>query len=211
MKVPDFFSRGARPACLTSARAVANRCRVAGLGQDRRGADRGQAVDGGDQLGEPQLVEHRGHSGLGVGQFAAGYRPSPRAAAAPARSAPRRCAITPVGSASAAKSLRTIRRHGLCPPRLVISRRTAVSNLASTEPAGAVQVAAVAVEDHPQRCGPGLGPERPVRCLQRRRPHALEQVTHLAGPGRRASTISRSRRAPRCRSRPQVSSTGSGA
>src|SRR5271166_1509053 len=42
--------------------------RVAGLGEDRGGADRRQPVDGGDQFGQAQRVEHGGHAGLDVGE-----------------------------------------------------------------------------------------------------------------------------------------------
>nr|WP_245567146.1 hypothetical protein [Nocardia vinacea] len=41
---------------------------VAGSGQDRRCTDRRESGDGGDQVGEPKLVEHVDHSGLGVGE-----------------------------------------------------------------------------------------------------------------------------------------------
>ena len=53
--------------------------------------------------------------------------------------------MTPAWSAKAAKRLRAIRRQGFCPPRRVISRRTAVSNRAHPSRAGAVQVAGVAI------------------------------------------------------------------
>jgi hypothetical protein len=47
----------------------------AGLGQDRRRADHGQAGDRGDQLGQPQFVQDRCHPGLGVQQPAVGLEP----------------------------------------------------------------------------------------------------------------------------------------
>jgi hypothetical protein len=45
---------------------------VAGLGQDRAGADRGQPGDGLDQFGEPERVEHADHAGLDAGQLGTG-------------------------------------------------------------------------------------------------------------------------------------------
>jgi hypothetical protein len=60
---------------LTNARAVANRYGVAGLGQDRGRANRGQASDRGDQLGQPELVKDAGHPLLGVAQPAVGFQP----------------------------------------------------------------------------------------------------------------------------------------
>jgi len=60
---------------LTSARALENRVGVAGLGEDGRGADRGEPRDAGHQPGQAELVEDLNHAGLddrglgaGVGQ-----------------------------------------------------------------------------------------------------------------------------------------------
>ena len=77
------------------------------------------------------------------------------------------------------------------------------------EASGAVQVPAVAVHHHGHRRDPGGGAERVLGRLEGGGPHALEQVADLLEP-RTCSSMSCSRRAPRCRSRPQVSSTGSG-
>ena len=51
------------------------------------------------------------------------------------------------------------------------------------EAPGAGQVAAVALADHAHRGGPGPGPERLLRGVQRRRPDALEQGAHLLDLG----------------------------
>ena len=48
---------------------------------------------------------------------------------------------------------------------------------------GAVQVAAVAVQDHGQRRGPGAGPKRLPGGPQRGRPHTLQQVADLLDLG----------------------------
>jgi hypothetical protein len=58
---------------LTTARAE-EPGQVAGLGQDRRSADRGQPVDGGHQVSELELAEDGDHPGLdghlvGAGSF----------------------------------------------------------------------------------------------------------------------------------------------
>ena len=48
---------------------------VAGLGQDRGGADRGQAGDRGDQAGQSELVQDGDHPLLGVGEAGLGVAP----------------------------------------------------------------------------------------------------------------------------------------
>ena len=90
-----------------------------------------------------------------------------------------RCASTPAGSARAVNSLRTIRRHGRCPPRRVTSCVRRRSNRAAPEAAGALQVAAVTADDHGQGGDPGGRLERVLRGLQGGGPHALEQVADL--------------------------------
>ena len=75
VKVPDSFCRGARPACLTSARAVAN----------RRGSPVSARIVAAPTAEMPVIevtssvssssVEHGNHALLGVGQLVLGLRP----------------------------------------------------------------------------------------------------------------------------------------
>jgi hypothetical protein len=102
---------------------------VAGLGQDRRGADRGEAGDGGDQLGQLQLIEDADRPGFGVGQLVFCVLPVPQKELDSLQ-----CAAAmgeyPVWSVNAANRCRTILSDGFCPPWRVMSRRTACSNRA---------------------------------------------------------------------------------
>ena len=152
---------------------------VAGLGQDRGGPDRGQPVDAAWPARSAPARPGRRPSGSRCRPAWSWRGPSPSITQAIRSNAAGRCARTPAGSVRAANRRRTIRRQGRCPPRRVTSLRTARSNRAGPEAAGAVQVPAVTVDDHGQGGDPGGGAERPVRGLQGGGPHALEQVADL--------------------------------
>ena len=124
-------------------------------------------------------------------------------------SAPRRCAVTPAGSVSAAKIFPAMRRHGFCPPWRRIRRRTACSK--RTAPRRRVRA----------RSPPSRSTITVSAAIQVRDRNGCWAVSNAAGQTQSSrsricwswlpiSVSSCSRRAPRCRSRAQVSSTGSG-
>jgi hypothetical protein len=101
-------------------------------------------------------------------------------------SAPGRCAITPAGSASAANTSRTMRRHGFRLPR----RGDRALEPEHPEPPGAGQVPAIPASDHPQSRGPGPGPsgsatsagQRPVRATAAQRPLCRRRLLNFPPP-----------------------------
>lgn len=62
---PRGVVAGAEPGVLDQCAGAGEPGRVAGLGQDGRGTDRGDSGDGGGQGGEAELVEDAEHAGLG--------------------------------------------------------------------------------------------------------------------------------------------------
>ena len=105
-RVAEVCSEGFSPACLTTARAEANRV-SSPVWPDDRGADRRQPVDAGDQLRQPQLFEHGGHPVLCIGPPGQ-QRPPVTHQQVHAFERAARCAITPPGSVSASHSPFTI-------------------------------------------------------------------------------------------------------
>ena len=196
-------SRGARPACLTTRPGGGEPGQVAGLGQDRRGPDRGQPVDGGDQRRSGRARRGRRPSG-----------PRCRPAWRWASSQSARIQLDPL------ERRRPVREH---PGRVGQRGEQACGRSAGTArpaPAGDLARAPPARTGPARAGGCGPGPRRHGRTttviaatqvgdrngcfavVQRGRPHALEQVADLLHAARRARSSSCSRRAPRCRSRP---------
>ena len=182
--------------------------RVAGLGQDRRRAHRRQSGDRGDQISELKLIEHLGHPRFGVGELGGGGLPVLQQERDPLQ-----------------------RTAAVCDHTCGVGQRgEQVANDAQRSP-----LSATAGDLTP--CGL-LEPDSPRRRVRARSPPSRSQITpiaaahvcdrngcraHSSAAGQTHSsnaricwtcpTISRtscSRRAPRCRNRPHVSSTGSG-
>ena len=151
---------------------------VAGLGQDRRGPDRGQPVDGASQLGQPELIQDGDHACLGVGQLGPGVVPvlddpgDPFERGRPVRQHPGR-----VGQGG--EHLPHDPQAGTLPAAAGDLFSDGSFEPGRPEASGAVQVAAVTVDDHGHRGHPGRRAERSVRSFQRGGPHALEQVADL--------------------------------
>ena len=142
-------------------------------------SDQKNPGDRGDQPAQAELVQDTGHPGLGLGEALVGQRPVSEEQLHPFQGA------GPVhghaaGSVSAAKSLPTQdAQGGFLPAAAGDLASDYLLEQAGAEASGAAEVAAVAVDDHPERGDPGPGPERLPGALQRGRPDALEQVPHL--------------------------------
>ena len=154
----------ARPACLTTARGLSNR--VGSPVSARVGrADRGQPVDGGDQPGQAELVEHVDHARLDVGESPRRVLPVGEYQRCPLQGAGR-CAVTPAGSASASKPRRRSAGTAAAPPRG--SRGGLRRSNRAARAAAAGQVAAVPGPGPPPSPRTRSGPERLPRTAARR-------------------------------------------
>jgi hypothetical protein len=173
---------------------------VAGLGQDRRGTDRGQPDDGVTRsvsCSSSRTASMRA-SVPDSRRWLSDQSPSNRCTRS---SAPTRWAVTPRGSSSAANRLRTIRRDGFWPPRRVISRRTTLFEAGRPKRRGSCQLVVVAVADHADGCRPDAGPER-LTAVSRAAGQTYSSRARICWIWLTMSTSSCSRRAPRWRSLP---------
>jgi hypothetical protein len=153
---------------------------VAGLGQDRGGADGARPL-----MEQPRPVSWSSSRTATMRAAVSARRvwaccQSSRISLIRSK-APGRCAITPAGSLNAVTRFRTIRSVGFCPPRVTMTARTARSKRArprrrvraSSPPRSTITLnAAIHVLDR-NGCRGGV---------QRGRPEAFEQVTHLLKP-----------------------------
>ena len=184
MNVPESFSRGARPACFTRARAVLNRRGSPLSARIAAAPTGGDTGDRGDQRGQFAVRPARRPSGPRCRP--ADPRSSTQSVSSSCHSFERTAAmiehprvVAQRGEQFADDPQRTAR----CPPRLAISRLHCLFEPGQSEPAGPVQVTAVAVADNAHRRGPAARLERMVRRVQRRRARHIRAAHESAGSG----------------------------
>ena len=141
-------------------------------------SDQKNPGDRGDQPAQAELVQDTGHPGLGLGEALVGQRPVSEEQLHPFQGA------GPVGDdpgrvGQGAEQSAQDPQAGFLPAAADDLASDYLLEPAGAEASGAAEVAAVAVDDHPERGDPGPGPERLPGALQRGRPDALEQVPHL--------------------------------
>ncbi|WP_461122888.1 hypothetical protein [Saccharothrix stipae] len=143
-----------------------------------RGPEHGQPGDRADQCGQADLVYDTGHQRLDLGRASFGV-----VAVGQEESHPFQCPTSvrdhSGGVGQDGEQVARDPQRGLeCAPPNDLAPH------APLEPVGAqsaspFQVVAAAVADRRQGGEPGVGPERLLRGVQRRRPHALQQRPHL--------------------------------
>lgn len=180
---PLLLSRG-HTGVLDQRTRTAESSQVSGLGQDRRGADRGQSVDRGDELGQAELVQDSHHPVFDVGEPSRGVLPVRQDEAGTfQRSGAMRDNAVVVGEGL---------KHGADDPQ-VRSKSLPLREFSTdgsgearfAESSKPARVARAPLQHDGQRGAPRLGPERARRGVEHGRPDALEQVPQLLHRARR--------------------------